>query len=90
MVWGSAQKELGRQPPIGDVNGFRCLIQCHGDGPEVVAAVDIPFDQVSLSLRKVGLVTMGLAYFRSFLVALDFMLFIVAMVVIELRRAPNG
>lgn len=87
VVRRSAEEELGRQPPVGNVDGFLGLFQGDGDGPEIVAAVDIPLDEVSISLREEGFKAIRFANLGSLFVAFLLVFFVVAVVSVELERA---
>jgi hypothetical protein len=47
-----AQEQLRRQPPVGDVDALGGTLERDADGPEVVAAVDVPFDVVAVGLGR--------------------------------------
>lgn len=79
-----AQEQFRGQPPVGNVDGLLCLLQSYRDSPEVVTAVDVPLDEIALTLRKVRFKAMTLADLIPFLVTMLLMFLIVAVVSIEL------
>lgn len=85
MVGRSSEEELRRQPPVGDVDGLLGLLQSDRDGPEVVASIDVPLDEVPLTLREEGLIAVRLADLGSLVVTALLVLLVVAMVRVELR-----
>ena len=68
VVGRSSEEELRRQPPVGDVDGLLGLLQSDRDGPEVVASIDVPLDEVPLTLREEGLIAVRLADLGSLVV----------------------
>ena len=84
VIRRAAQEELWRQPPVTDVDGLFSLFEGNGDGPEVVAAVDVPLDVVSFALGEVRFEPMGFAYFAALLVASLLVLFVVAVIGVKL------
>ena len=91
VVWRSAQEQLRRQPPVGDVDGLLCAFQGDTDGPEVIAAINVPFDLVSVSFGRKALEAVAVGYVASLLVRGLLVLFVVTMVgidqVLELANA---
>lgn len=85
MIRGAAQEELRGDPPVGEVDGLLGLLEGDGDCPKVVTTVDVPLDEVAISLREVRLVAMRLTRGRPLLVATLLVLFVVAMVPVELQ-----
>lgn len=84
MVGGTAKEELGREPPVLDVDGLGGLLEGYGDGPEVVATIDVPLDQVALPLGKVRFEAIGLADLGPLFVAALLVFLIMAMIGVEL------
>ena len=82
-VGRSTKEDLGRQPPVLDVDGFSGVLDAYRYGPEVVSTVYIPFDLVVLSLGKEGLEAMALTYSCALAIGLLLVFFVVAMVGIE-------
>jgi len=76
----SAQEEFGRQPPVLDVDCFLCSFECYRDGVEVITAVDVPLDLVSVSLGRKTLEAMAFANSVSLLVGRLFVFFVVTVV----------
>lgn len=86
VPWGTAQEELGREPPIRDVDGLCRLLERYGYGPEIVATIDIPLDQISVSLRKVRSEAVLLGNVGSLGVTALLVLFVVSVVFVELEN----
>lgn len=81
--WRSAQEEFGRQPPVLDVDCLLCSFKCDRHGVEVVAAINVPLDFVSISFRRETLEAMAFANFCSLLVGSLLVLFVVTMVWVD-------
>lgn len=79
----ASQEQLGREPPILDVNGLFCTFKTNRHGPHVVAAVDIPLNLVTVTLRKEGLKPMGFTDCSPFTVGFLLVLLVVAMVSVD-------
>lgn len=77
---GTSEEQFRRYPPIGEKDGLGRSLQRDGDGVEVVAAIDIPFDVVAVTLRCEALKAMTLGDLGSFGVGGLFMWFVVAVV----------
>ncbi len=80
--WAS-QEELGREPPVLDIDGLFGVFQADRDGPEVVTTIDIPFDLVVISLRKIGFEAMTVANSSSLLISGFFMFLVMSMIGID-------
>lgn len=61
------------------------MLECFGNGPEVVTAIDIPLDKIALSLWEIRLVTMLLRDGSALLIAANLVLFIVSVLLVELN-----
>ena len=79
----SAQEEFWRQPPVLDVDGFLCSFQCDRDGVEVVTAVNVPLDLVSISLGRETLEAMAFGDSVSLLVGRLFVFFVVTVIGVD-------
>lgn len=80
---GAAEKELGGKPPVGDIDEFFGIFDCFGNSPEVITAVDVPFDLVVLTDREVGVETVLVTYGRAFVIRLSLVFFVMTMVGVE-------
>ena len=75
VVGRTAEEELRRQPPVGNVNGLAGPFQRRGHSPKVVAAIDIPLDLVarpfgSKRLKAVAFGNLGPFFIRCLFVGL--------------------
>jgi hypothetical protein len=86
-VGGTAQEQLWREPPVGDIDGLLGILKSDWDSPEVVTAIDIPFDLVVWTLWEVGLEAVRVAYGGPFAISSLLMFLVVAMVGVE--EIPN-
>ena len=79
----SAQEEFGRQPPVLDVDCFLCSFECDRDGVEVVTAINVPLDLVTVSLGREALETMTFGNSVPLLVGRLFVFFVVTVVGVD-------
>lgn len=77
------QKQLGRQPPVFDVDDLLGLLESDGDGPQVVQCVDIPLDAIVLPDGGEGLESMGFGDRGSLPVGFLLVLLVVAVVGVD-------
>lgn len=49
----STKEQLGREPPVGNVDALLGIFESNGDGPEVVESVYVPLDMVALAFWEV-------------------------------------
>lgn len=83
FIRGSSQKQLWRQPPIGNINSLLCAIKSNGDSPHVIWRIDIPFNLVPIVLRSKGFESVRLGNGSAFTVYLLFVGFVMAMIWVE-------
>jgi hypothetical protein len=76
----TTQEELGREPPVLDIDGLFGVFKAHRDGPEVVTTIDIPFDLVVVSLGEKGIEVMTVANGSSLSIS-SFLVFLVMSVI---------
>ena len=79
----ASQEELGREPPVFDIDGLFCVFEADRDGPEVVTTIDIPFDLIVVSLRKIGIEAMAVANGSSLLISGFLVFLVMAMIGID-------
>lgn len=79
----TSQEELGADPPVFEVDNFLGPFEGHGDGVEVVAAIDVPLDVVTLTLRSIRLETVALGNSSTLGVSPLLVLLVVAVVSID-------
>lgn len=80
---GTPHEDFRREPPVGDVNGLFGILHTNRDGPEVVAAINIPLDFVVVPLREERLKAMTVADGSSFAIGSLFMFLIMAMIWVD-------
>ena len=79
-IWRSTKEELGGQPPVLDVDRFFGVLDAYRYSPEVVSAIDIPFDLVVLTFGEEGLEAVAVTQSGTLPVGLLLMFFVMAMV----------
>lgn len=77
------QEQLWAKPPIRDVDGLLGLLQGLGNSPEVISTIDIPFDQVAVSLGRKALEAVAFGNLAPLGICLLLVLLVMAMVGIE-------
>lgn len=79
LVWRPAEEELGAEPPVGEIDGLLGALERLRHGPEVIAAVDVPFDQVVVADREERFVAVFFRDVVALLVAALLVLLVMAM-----------
>ena len=79
----SSEKQFRAQPPVCYVYRFFGGLEGDADGPEVVAAIDIPFDLVTLSLGGKRFEAVGFGDSCTLVVGGFLVLFVMAMIGVE-------
>jgi hypothetical protein len=79
----AAQEQLGREPPVLDIDGLFGVLQTNRHGPHIVAAIDIPFDVIVVALGEVRLKAMGFTNGGPLAISFLLVLLVVSMVSID-------
>lgn len=79
----ATEEQLGRQPPVGDVDGLFCIFEGDRDGPEVVSTIDIPLHFAVRAFREERLEAVLITDCCTFFVGGFLMGFIVAVIAVE-------
>lgn len=80
---GPTHKQLGGQPPVGDIDRLLCAVEGLGHRPEIIAPIDVPLDSVAGALGSIRLESVGFGNGRSFLVRQLLMRFVVPVIGVE-------
>ena len=78
-----AEEQLRGEPPVLDIDGLCGFFQSFGDSPEVVHAIDIPFNAIALVDRRVGLEAVRLGDGSSLVIRRLLVRLIVAVVAVD-------
>lgn len=83
LYWRTAQEELRRKPPVGDVDSLGRFLQGLRNRPHVILRIDIPLDAIAFVDRGERLEAVRLGALGALVVGGLLMLFIMAMIGID-------